>query len=220
VTLVARARNGFWFSGWAGACGGRSRTCTVDATRAREVHALFVRELEIGLDATSRLVFHLPHERATVTASVRRRGLPLANAEVRVTLACADGTSFRSLRTDGRGRVSFAFGQEMRNEQRVATCRVTASVTAHGRTATAEPTQVGFIHPLWLERRGERPGGSVVRIWGRAGEDVELLVDGATVARARIGRPGWVDVVSPHVRRGATLSVTGDAGHHSHTIRG
>jgi hypothetical protein len=220
VTLVAKPSAGFWFSGWTGSCHDAVRTCTVKADGAQHVRALFVRELDLALSATGGLVFHLPHEQATLGASVHWRGRPLANAEIRVRLACPAGVTFRSLRTDSSGRSDFTFGQEMPNERRLVSCRVTATVTHRGRTASASPRYLRFIHPLWIESRGAPNGRTAVRIWGRAGEHVTLRVNGLGIAHARIGRSGWVDFVSAQIRPGTTLSVSGEAGHHSHTIRG
>jgi hypothetical protein len=50
---------------------------------------------------------------------------------------------------------------------------------------------VRFIHPLWLEAK-EMNGKIVVRIWGRAGERVQLFASGKLVTHnaARSGRNG------------------------------
>jgi len=165
-------------------------------------------------------VYHAPYETALVAVTAQWRGRPLADGNVRLTVACPSGTFSRTLRTDGRGTASLTFAQEMPNSQRLAACRVSGTLRARGRTAAAPAATVGFIHPLWLERLDERSHGARIRIWGRAGENVVLRANGVGVARARIGRGGYVDVVSTRVRRGARISILGERGHHSHTIRG
>jgi hypothetical protein len=66
--------------------------------------------------------------------------------------------------------------------------------------------------------RGVTKGKIVVRIWGRKGEPVQLFANGDVVGRARIGRHGWVKIVSARINHGDTLWVTGPHGHVSHHI--
>ena len=55
VTLTATANSGSLFAGWSGACGGMSRTCTVNMTAARNITATFVPAVPLGqaLDNTA-----------------------------------------------------------------------------------------------------------------------------------------------------------------------
>jgi hypothetical protein len=218
VTLEAAAKHGHWFLGWSGACGGRHSTCTVTMSRARLVHARFARELALRLRIPNRLVYHLPHERATIRARASWRGRPLAGARVVLAITCPGRGSTAVLRTGRNGRVSFPFGAKMSNSLRVLSCKVRGHVTANRQTTRAEkPGTVRFIHPLWLDSKVTK-GKIVVRIWGRAGERVQLFAGGDLVAQARIGRAGWVKVVSARIRHGDRLWVAGPHGHTSHRI--
>jgi hypothetical protein len=122
------------------------------------------------------------------------------------------------LTTRDDGRVSFVFGATMLNSLRVYTCKVRGRIAANRQLARAEkPGIVHFIHPLWLETKVAN-GKIVVRVWGRAGEAVKLFADGNVVSQTRIGRYGWVDIVSPEIQHGVGLWVTGPHGHTSHRI--
>ena len=220
VTLVARPRAAHWFTGWSGACHGTAPTCTVTMARARQVRANFARELELRLQVTAGLVYHLPHERALVKALATWRGRPLAGGKVRLVVTCPRQRTTAVVRTGRNGRVVFPFGSRLPNAVRVYTCRVTARIAARGRTATSpRPGTLRFIHPLWLETKRGQNGSVVVRIWGRSGEAVELLADGRAVAHARINRKGWVEITLPGLRL-HRLSVRGGRDHHSHVISG
>jgi len=221
VTLVARPHKGYWFTGWSGACHGTAPRCTVTMARARQVRANFARELELRLQLTAGLVYHLPHERALIKARATWRGRPLAGAKVRLVVTCPRQRTAAVVRTGGNGRVVFPFGSRLPNAMRIYTCRVTARVAARGRTATSRnPGKLRFIHPLWLETKRGQNGSVVVRIWGRSGETVELLADGRSVAHARIRRNGWVEITLPRIHSGHHLWVDGAHGHHSHVISG
>ena len=122
------------------------------------------------------------------------------------------------LKTRNGGRASLHFGAMMPNSLRLLTCKVRGCVTAKRRTARAQKIgTVRFIHPLWLDARVAK-GKIVVRIWGRAREPVQLFANGDLVGRARIGRRGWVKIVSAKIRHGDTLRVSGPHGHTSHLI--
>jgi hypothetical protein len=218
VTLEATANNGYWFLGWSGACSGSRTKCTVTASQARLVHARFARELALRLQVPNGLVYHRPHEWATIRALATWRGKPLAGAQIELLISCPGRRSTAVLTTGEDGRVSFIFGETMPNSLRVYTCKVQGHVTASHQTARAEkPGTVRFIHPLWLETKVAN-GKIVVRIWGRAREPVQLFSNGNVVGRARIGRNGWVDIVSAEIQPGVGLWVTGPNGHTSHRI--
>jgi hypothetical protein len=218
VTLKATAKHGRWFLGWSGACSGRHTMCTVTMSRARLVHARFVRELALRVQLPNRLVYHWPHEQATIRALATWRGKRLAGARVRLVITCPGRRSRAALTTGKDGRVSLRFGATMPNSLRVLSCKVRGRVRAHRRTArTEKPGTVRFIHPLWLETKVTK-GKIVVRIWGRKGEPVQLFANGDVVGRARIGRHGWVKIVSARINHGDTLWVTGPHGHVSHHI--
>jgi hypothetical protein len=164
------------------------------------------------------LVYHWPHEQATIRASATWRGKRLAGAKVRLMITCPGRRSIAVKTTERNGRVTLHLRATMPNMLRVYACKVRGRVTAHGQTARAEkPGTVRFIHPLWLDSKVTK-GRIVVRIWGRAGELVQLFADGKLVGRARIGRAGWVKIVSAEVRHGDKLWVTGPHGHTSHRI--
>jgi hypothetical protein len=218
VTLEATAKNGYWFLGWSGSCSGRRTTCTVTVSQAHVVHARFARELELRLQIPDRLVYHEPHERATIRALATWRGEPLAGAQVALLITCPGHRSTAVLTTGDDGRASFSFGETMPNSLRVYTCKVHGRVTARSQTSGAErPGTVRFIHPLWLETKVAN-GKIVVRVWGRAGENVQLFANGNLIGRARIGSDGWVDILSAEIQRGVGLWVTGPNGHTSHRI--
>ncbi len=218
VTLKAKAKKGRWFLGWSGACSGRKKTCTVTMSRARLVHARFVRELALRLQIPKRLVYHLPEERATITARATWRGKPLAGAQVALGITCPGRRFAARLRTDNDGQASFAFGTKMRDALRIYRCKVRGRIKANRQTARPQkPGVVSFIHPLWLHSKVSK-GRIVVRIWGRAHEQVQLFADGIVVGRPRIGRAGWVDVVSTKIQHGNHVWVTGPHGHVSHHI--
>jgi hypothetical protein len=218
VTLEATARKGRWFLGWSGACSGRQTTCTLTMSKPRVVHARFARELVLRLHTPNRLVYHWPHERATIRAFATWHGKPLAGAHVRLVITCPGWHSAVARTTGHGGRVSFRFGATMRNSLRVLRCKVRGRVRAKRLEAgTDKPGTVRFIHPLWLHSK-VRKGKIVVRIWGRAREPVELFADGNVVGRRLIGRHGWVEIVSAEIQHGEHLWVTGSHGHRSHHI--
>src|SRR6188508_1399469 len=119
VTLEATAGKGRSFLGWSGACSGRRATCTVTMSKARVVHARFARELRLRVETPNRLVYHSPHERATISAFATWRGKPLAGAHVQLVITCPGRHSSLALTTRHGGRVSFRFGTMMRNSLRV-----------------------------------------------------------------------------------------------------
>jgi Divergent InlB B-repeat domain len=219
VTLVASADEGRWFVTWSGACSGRRATCTVTMSQARFVHARFALELALRLQLPNRLVYHQPHEWATIRALATWRGKRLAGARVKIVVTCPGRRSIAAvLRTGSRGRIALRFGATMPESLRIYTCKVRGRVTANRRTARAEkPGTVRFIHPLWLKTRVTN-GKIVVRIWGRAREPLRLFADGKQVSRSRIGRKGWVDIVSAKIQHGDMLRVTGLNGHAYHRI--
>jgi hypothetical protein len=218
VTLEATAKSGYWFLGWSGACTGSGRTCTVTVRQTRLVQARFARELELRLRVPDELVYHQPYERATIRAFSTWHGKPLGGAHVNLLITCPGRRSTAALTTRDDGRVSFVFGATMLNSLRVYTCKVRGRIAANRQLARAEkPGIVHFIHPLWLETKVAN-GKIVVRVWGRAGEAVKLFADGNVVSQTRIGRYGWVDIVSPEIQHGVGLWVTGPHGHTSHRI--
>jgi hypothetical protein len=217
VTLSAAPRRGWRFVGWSGACKGSDATCRVTMSEARSVSALFVGIPTLALRLPRHVVLHLPHERATVDATATWAGRPLAHATVTIVTVCDVIRVVRRLRTDANGRISFVFGATMHDRDRVVRCSVAGRVAAQGQTATAAGT-VGFMHPLWLRSLGSTGDGTRIRIWGRAGQFVVLHAGGATVATVRIGRHGWVDVVTRAVRPGARIFVTSPDGHSSHVV--
>ena len=218
VTLKAKAKNGRWFLGWSGACSGRKTKCTVTMSRERLVRARFARKLELRLRVPNRLVYHLPHGRAKIRALATWRGRPLAGAHVKLVITCPGRRATAVLTTRRDGRASFLFGVTMSNSLRLYTCKVRGRVSANHRTARQQRAGiVRFIHPLWLQANVKN-GKIVVRIWGRADEPVQLFADGKLVSRARIGRGGWVELVSKEIRHGDRLRVTGPNGHTSHRI--
>ena len=159
VTLVASAMNGRWFVGWSGACSGRRTRCTVTMSRARLVRAAFARELVLRVQVPNRLVYHRPHEWATVRALATWRGKPLTGARVTIFVKCPGRRSAAVLRTGRRGQVALRFGATMPNSLRIYTCKVTGRVRANRRTArTEKPGTLRFIHPLWIETRSQRAG--------------------------------------------------------------
>jgi hypothetical protein len=218
VTLEATARDGYWFLGWSGACTGSETTCTVNVSQARLAHAEFARELELRLQVPDALVYHRPYESATVRGFATWRGKPLGGAQLTLLITCPGRHATAVLTTGEDGRASFAFGETMHNSLRVLTCKVRGRITANRQTAwTEKPGTVRFIHPLWLDAK-VTDGKIVVRVWGRAGEAVQLFADGNVVGRSRIGTEGWVDLASPEIRHGVGLWVTGPNGHTSHRI--
>jgi len=218
VTLKAKAKHGRWFLGWSGACSGRKVKCTVTMSRARLVHARFARALALRLQIPNWLVYHWPHEQARIRARATWRGKRLAGAHVELVITCRGRRSTALLTTGHDGRVALSFRATMPNMLRVLTCKVRGRVTAKRRTARADkPGTLRFIHPLWLESHVTR-GKIVVRVWGRAGEAVQLFADGNVVGRARIGRAGWVEIVSGRIQHGDNLWVTGPHGHTSHRV--
>jgi hypothetical protein len=220
VTLVARARPGHWFTGWSGACRVTAPRCAVTMSAARHVRAHFAPELQLRLRMTADPVYHLPHERAHIQGVATWRGRPLTGADVRLVISCPRKRVAAVLQTGRDGRVIFRFGSRMPNAMRIYTCRVTAHVAANGRSATsAGAGALRFIHPLWLETKRGNGRAIVVRVWGRRGEAIRLRADGRVVARARIGRHGWVELAPRGIRRGDRLSVHGRHRHHSHVVR-
>ena len=218
VTLVASADAGRWFVGWSGACSGRRAKCTVTMSQARFVHASFALELALRLQIPNRLVYHQPHEWATIRALATWRGKRLPGARVKIVVTCPGRGFTAVLRTGNRGRAALRFGATMPESLRIYTCKVRGRVTAHRWTARADkPGTVSFIHPLWLNTRVAN-GKIVVRIWGRAREPVRLFADGKQVSRSRIGRNGWVDIVSAEIQHGDMLRVTGRNGHAFHPM--
>ena len=218
VTLVASSDAGRWFVGWSGACSGRRAKCTVTMSKARFVHAGFALELALRLQIPNRLVYHQPHEWATIRALTTWRGKRLAGARVKIVVTCPGRGFTAVLRTGNRGRAALRFGATMPESLRVYTCKVRGRVAANRRTARADkPGTVSFIHPLWLNTRVAN-GKIVVRIWGRAREPVRLFADGKQVSRSRIGRNGWVDIVSAEIQHGDMLRVTGRNGHAFHPM--
>ncbi|MEK6276238.1 MAG: hypothetical protein AABM30_13040, partial [Actinomycetota bacterium] len=219
VTLRATAATGQWFKGWSGgSCRGAKRTCNVTMSQARLVHARFLRELVLRLRVPNGFVYHSPHEHAMIRAFAAWRGKPLARAKVRLSITCPGRRSTQVLRTGRDGRVALHFGATMPNSLRVYTCKVRGRVSANRRTAREDKAgTVRFIHPLWLESKVVK-GKVVVRIWGRAREAVELFANGELVSRARIGRNGWVKIVSAEIEHGDTVWVVGPHGHVSHHI--
>jgi hypothetical protein len=172
----------------------------------------------LRLQLPNRLVYHSPHGRATIRARATWRGRPLAGAHVRLVITCPGRRFTAVLKTRKQGRVSSHFGATMPNSLRLYTCKVRGRVTAKRQTARAlKSGTVRFIHPLWLDARVTN-GKIVVRIWGRAREPVQLFANGDLVGRARIGRRGWVKIVSAKIRHGDTLRVSGPHGHTSHLI--
>jgi hypothetical protein len=160
----------------------------------------------------------LPHERATIKAFVTWRSKPLAGARVKLVITCPGRRSAAQRTTGHDGRVSLLFGATMPNSLRVYTCKVRGRVKANRRAArSGKPGIVRFIHPLWLDSKVTK-GKIVVRIWGRVREPVELFANGKVVGRARIGRGGWVEIVSTEIQHGEHLWVTGPQGHRSHHI--
>jgi len=182
------------------------------------VRARFARNLELRLRTPSWLVYHEPYEHAVVRAIATWRGRPIGGADVSLSIRCPLSRVAVTLQTGRDGTAVFPFGTEMRDATRVYRCRVRAALSANGRTATATPATLRFIHPLWLETRPGKGRRIVVRIWGRAGELVVLHANGRHVAHAQIGRRGWVDVAPPGIRHGDRLTVGGRPGHHSHVI--
>jgi hypothetical protein len=187
-------------------------------SRARLVRARFARKLELDLQVPNRLVYHLPHGRAKIWALATWRGKPLAGVHVKLVITCPGRRATAVLTTRRDGRASFLFGVTMPNSLRIYTCKVRGRVRANHRTARQQRAGiVRFVHPLWLQAKVKN-GKIVVRIWGRPGEQVQLFADGELVSRARIGRGGWVDLVSREIRHGDRLRVTGPNGHTSHRI--
>jgi Divergent InlB B-repeat domain len=219
VALHAKPRPGYWFTGWSGACAGKRPTCTVHGGR---VVAHFRRELELQLRVNSHFVFHSPYEHATTTAIATWRGKPLRGVRVHIEISCplAGASWHEHVETGAGGRATYSFGTDMPNHIRVVSCVVHGSVEAKGKTVQEDrPAAVGFVHPLWLKTMGTDGAGHIrVRIWGRAGDRIELHSNGAVVARATLPASGWVDVAPAGVHHGSMLFVTGLHGHRSHTI--
>jgi Divergent InlB B-repeat domain len=218
VTLRATPRKGHWLVGWTGACNGRRATCTVTLSQARRVRARFATELTLRLRVPNRLVYHQPHERATIRAFATWHGKAIAGARIALLVTCPDSRTVTVLTSGKRGGVSFSFGSSMPNWERVHTCKVYGHVTANHRTARAPKAGTPrFIHPLWPDTRVEN-GEIVVRIWGRKGELVRLFTHAGLVRATRIGPNGWVDVRGGGIHLGEMLWVTGPHGHVSHHI--
>jgi Divergent InlB B-repeat domain len=217
VELRAAPRHGWRFAGWSGACKGSHGTCRVTMSEARTVTARFVGVATLALRLPRHLVLHLPYEHATVVAAATWAGRPLAHSIVTIVTVCEGTRVVRRLRTDAKGRISFAFGATMHDRNRVVRCSVAGRFAAQGQVAAAAGT-VGFMHPLWLRSLGSTGDGTRIRIFGRAGHLAVLHAGGATVATVRIGRHGWVDVVTRAVRSGSRIFVTSPDGHSSHVV--
>ena len=218
VTLRATPRKGHWLVGWSGACSGKRATCTVTLSQARRVRARFAPELRLRLRVPNHLVYHQPHERATIRAFATWHGKPIARARIALLVTCPDSRTVTVLTSGKHGAVAFSFGARMPNWERVLTCKVHAHATANHRTARAQkPGTLRFIHPLWPGTRIEN-GEIVVRIWGRKGEPVTLFSHAGMLRRTRIGANGWVDVRHADIHSGEMLWVTGPHGHFSHHI--
>ena len=74
-------------------------TCTVRVSETRLVQARFARELELRLSIPNRLVYHQPHELATVGALATWRGKPLPGVHITFLITCPGRRSTSTLTT-------------------------------------------------------------------------------------------------------------------------